>query len=103
MANPLYDLFKQARPKWTTHPDIKVVWEATKKERNNLFHRLEGLQESELYETWNTKTKDAWQTRLLGCMNFIAKPDLPKEFASLEEASLMGQVHQKLKEAIASY
>ncbi|MEB3282156.1 MAG: hypothetical protein VKK42_24890 [Lyngbya sp.] len=96
----LYKLLKQARPEWNTHPDIKVVWEKTKKERNNLFHRLEGLQESELFEAWNTKTPEAWENRLLGCMNFIAQKDLSKPFISLEKASLMAQVHEKLKQLI---
>ncbi|WP_413167976.1 hypothetical protein ACL6C3_14800 [Capilliphycus salinus ALCB114379] len=99
----LYKLLKQARPEWNTHPDIKVVLEDTKKDRNNLFHRLEGLQESELFEAWNTKTPEAWEKRLLGCMNFIAQKDLAKPFSSLEKASLMAQVHEKLKQFIETY
>jgi hypothetical protein len=36
----------------------------------------------------------------LGCLNFIAKEDLPQEFTSLEEASLMFKVHDELENAI---
>jgi len=102
-GDPLYDLFKQARTDSKNCPDIKVAWEVAKDERNNLFHRLDGLQESDLFDAWNTKTKDDWKKRLLGCMNFIAHKDLPKPFTSLEEASLMSQVHPKIEKAIASY
>jgi hypothetical protein len=103
-GDPVYHLFKQARPDWKTNPDIKAVWDVAKDERNNLFHRLDGLQESELFDAWNTKNKEDWKKRLLGCLNFIAQPDLPKPlFTSLEDASLMAQVHQKIEDAIASY
>jgi hypothetical protein len=99
----LYELLKQAKPEWKDNPDIKIVWEVAKEQRNNLFHRLEGLQESDVFEAWDTKTPEDWKKRILGCINFIAKEDLPKEFTSLEEASLMFQVHQELKNAIAQY
>jgi hypothetical protein len=99
-GEPLYELLKQARPEWKDHPDIKTVWEVAKKERNNCFHRLEGLQESEVCEAWDTKNKDEWKKRILGCLNFIAKEDLPQEFTSLEEASLMFKVHDELENAI---
>jgi hypothetical protein len=102
-GDPLYELLRQARPEWNTHPDIKVVWENAKNERNNLFHRLEGLQESELFEAWNTQTSEAWEKRLLGCLNFIANKELTKPFVSLEKASLMAQVHEKLKQLIEAY
>jgi len=98
---PLYELLKQARPDWQNHPDIKVVWEVAKDERNNLFHRLEGLQKLELFEAWNTDNKADWKKRILGCINFIAQGDLSQEFTSLEEASLMAKVHKELVEAIA--
>ncbi len=98
---PLYELLKQARPDWQNDPDIKVVWQVAKDERNNLFHRLEGLQKLELFEAWNTDNEPDWKKRILGCMNFIAQEDLSQEFTSLEEASLMAKVHNELVEAIA--
>jgi hypothetical protein len=100
-GDPIYELLRQARPDWRDHPDIRIVWESAKKERNNCFHQIEGLQESEVFEAWGTKTKQEWKQRILGCLNFIAKEDLPQEFTSLEEASLMHQVHQELEKAIA--
>lgn len=100
-GDPIYELLKQARPDWKDHPDIKIVWESAKKERNNCFHQIEGLQESEVFEAWGTKTKDEWKKRILGCLNFIAKEDLPQKSTSLEDASLMSKVHQELENAIA--
>jgi hypothetical protein len=99
-GDQLYELLKQARPDWQNHPDIKTVWEVAKKERNNCFHRLEGLQES-VFAAWDTQNKDEWKQRILSCMNFIAKQDLLQEFTSLEEASLMAKVHKELVGAIA--
>ncbi|HEY9297572.1 MAG TPA: hypothetical protein VIQ31_14630, partial [Phormidium sp.] len=99
-GDPIYELLKQARPDWKDHPDIKIVWESAKKERNNCFHQIEGLQEPEVFEAWGTQTKDEWKKRILGCLNFIAKEDLPQEFTSLEVASLMFQVHKELEKAI---
>jgi hypothetical protein len=102
-GDQLYELLKQARPDWQNHPGIKTVWEVAKKERNNCFHRLEGLQEPEVFAAWDTQNKDEWKQRILSCMNFIAKQDLPQEFTSLEEASLMAKVHDELVNAIARY
>ena len=96
-GDPIYELLRQARPEWRDHPDIRIVWESAKKERNNCFHQIEGLQESEVFEAWGTKTKDEWKKRILGCLNFIAKEDLPQEFKSLEDASLMFKVHEELE------
>ena len=97
----LYELLKVARPDWKTHHDIKIVWEVAKKERNNCFHSLEGLQKHEVFAAWQTKNEDDWKKRILSCLNFIAKDDLTEEFTSLEEASLMFKVHEDLKKAIA--
>lgn len=104
-GDQLYELLKQARPDWKNHPDIKIVWEVAKKERNNCFHRLEGLQESEVFDAWDTKSKNDWKNRILSCINFIAKEHLPQqqEFTSLEKASLMAKVHDELVDAIARY
>ena len=99
----LYKLLKEARPEWEHHPDIKIVWEVAKDQRNNLFHRLEGLQESDVFEAWDTNNLEDWKKRILGCLNFIAKEDLSKDFISLEEASLMAKVHEQLEKAIANY
>ena len=98
----LYELLKQARPDWQNHPDIKIVWEVASKQRNNDFHRIEGLQESEVFKAWATDNSTDWKKRILGCINFIAQEeDRFQEFTSLEEASLMAKVHKELVEAIA--
>ncbi len=100
-GDPIYELLRQARPDWKDHPHIRRVWEDAKQERNNSFHKIEGLQESEVFEAWGTQTKQEWKQRILGCLNFIAKEDLPQEFKSLEDASLMFKVHKELEDAIA--
>uniref|UniRef100_B8HYU6 Uncharacterized protein n=1 Tax=Cyanothece sp. (strain PCC 7425 / ATCC 29141) TaxID=395961 RepID=B8HYU6_CYAP4 len=97
----LYELLKEARSDWQIDHHIKVVWETTKNQRNELFHRIEGLQTVEVYQAWGTNTVEEWKAKVLGCLNFIAKDDLPQKFESLEEASLMTEVHQELERAIA--
>lgn len=77
-------------------------------ERNNLFHRLEGLQEQELFEAWDTSDPNSWITRVLGCINFISGQDyqfisLEQEESADEVASLMVKVHRELEKAIAKF
>ncbi|OUC16407.1 MAG: hypothetical protein B0A82_01615 [Alkalinema sp. CACIAM 70d] len=74
-------------------------------ERNNLFHRLEGLQEHELFAAWDTSDANLWIMRVLGCLNFIAGQNY--EFISFEQqeacdeaASLMVKVHEEIERAI---
>lgn len=104
-GDPIYDLLKSAKPQCKNNPDVRVVWEGAKTKRNKLFYRLEGLQESELFDAWNTNNEGDWKRRLLGCLNFIAQDDLPegKPFSSLEEASVMARLHGELEKAIAQY
>jgi hypothetical protein len=102
-GDALYKLFKQARPEANDHPDVKVVWKVAIKKRNNLFHRLDGLQEQELFESWNTRTKADWKKRLLACLNFIAQDEISEPFSSLEEASFMAQLHEQLRDKIESF
>jgi hypothetical protein len=102
----LFELLKASHSpgKWHNNDSIKTVAKITKNERNVTFHQLKGLEKSDLFVAWNTGDKDHWEKVLLGCLNFIAQPDLPEPlFTSLEDASLMAQVHQKLEDAIASY
>jgi hypothetical protein len=97
--------------KQNTTPDIFVFGSQIFKKRNDLFHQLKGLQgKEEVFENWRSpnepkwkqNSEGKWKMRVLKCLNFIAKEDLPKEFESLEEASLMAKVHQELERAIAS-
>jgi hypothetical protein len=96
----LYELLRQSRPEWQKDAHVWVVWDIAAKWRNQLFHQLLGLQEEEIYKVWATN-KEGWETRVLGCLNFIAEPQPYPP--SLKEASLMSQVHEELKEAIAQY
>jgi hypothetical protein len=70
--------------------------------RNDLFHQLLGLDQSKVFDFWETDNQVDWEKRIISCLNFIAKEDLPKEFESIEEASLMAQVHEKLEVVIRS-
>ncbi|MDB9510547.1 hypothetical protein PN499_05060 [Kamptonema animale CS-326] len=108
----LFALIREANTNWQSHPCIAIFCNPIDqryqgkdifKERNNLFHRLEGLQNQELFNAWDVANRDEWIARVLCCLNFIAKEDLPQEFTSLEEASLMAKVHDELVEAIKRY
>ncbi|WYM02750.1 MAG: hypothetical protein HEQ19_28010 [Gloeotrichia echinulata CP02] len=75
------------------------VWENLAHERNKLFHKLLGMEKKEVFKAWDTNNNSEWQNRVLGCLNSVSD----KEFKSLEEASLMFEVHQELKAAINNY
>lgn len=98
-STSLYELLKQAKPKWPSHPHIKFVWEVVAKIRNEQFHRLRGLDKKDLFEAWETPNRNGWEERVLSCLNFVSE----QKFTSLKEASLMSIVHEELKEAISSY
>lgn len=95
-----------------TTPDIFIFGTQVFQKRNDLFHQLKGLQgKEEVFDNWRSQNEKQWRTdpegewkkRVLTCLNFIAKENLPndKEFKLLEEASLMVKVHQELEKAIA--
>jgi hypothetical protein len=73
--------------------------------RNELFHKLEGLQDrNSVFKAWEifNDSEEEWETRVLNCLNFISQ----EEFKSIEESSLMSQVYKDLEKvikAIASY
>ena len=78
------------------------------KKRNDLFHQLKGLMgQEEVFENWRSKnekkwegrSEEKWKMRVVNCLNFISD----QNFKSLEEASLMSQVHEELVEAIDRY
>jgi hypothetical protein len=112
----LFALLREARrQEWSTNPNISLFCKTLDRnysgndifdERNNLFHRLEGLQEKELFEDWDASDSDTWIARVLGCLNFISGQNyqfIPFEQRETydEAASLMVQVHQALEKAIA--
>ena len=86
--------------------ELKIFWDNDKEnnvseKRNFIVHQIQGMSETNLWDFWGVSTPEEWEYRLLKFLNFIAKEDLLKQFDSLEEASLMVKVHQKLGEAIA--
>ncbi|PSB00562.1 hypothetical protein [Merismopedia glauca] len=97
----LFSLLEASSPKnlWQKNSDIQVVAGDTREERNSIFHCLRGLQEENLFKAWDTRDRAGWEARLVSCLNFVSG----EKFQSLKKASLMANIHEKLKEAIASY
>ncbi|NJR51620.1 MAG: hypothetical protein HC780_20550 [Leptolyngbyaceae cyanobacterium CSU_1_3] len=80
-----YGLLEQIKPGFKDHQDCQIALDSAKDQRNVISHHIEGLQEEEVFQAWETKNLEAWAGRVLRCLNFIAD----KDFRSLEEASLM--------------
>ena len=101
----LYTLFRIEKPNCQNLIDFKRFWaqDGISDKRNKNFHQLQGLSEVEVFKDWEVENLEQWEKRVLVYLNFIAKDDLPQEFTSLEEASLMEKLHQEIEEAIASY
>ncbi len=92
--------------KQNTTPDIFIFGNLVFKKRNDLFHQLKGLEGQEkVFENWQSPNEPKWKQdpeghwklRVLKCLNFICE----ENFSSLEEASLLVKVHQKIERAIA--
>ena len=91
--------------------DVWIFGNIVIKRRNDLFHNIKGLNSQEnVFAVWRSsnepqwkeKPEEKWKTRILNCLNFIVKEDFPEGFATLEQASLMAQVHRELTKAIVS-
>lgn len=97
----LFTLIEASHPQneWNQNSDIQVVVGNTIEERNATFHCLRGLDEKEVFQAWKTDSKEKWETRVLGCLNFVSK----QKFVSLKSASLMAKVHDELVDAIEHY
>jgi hypothetical protein len=80
------------------HP-ISIVWVQLADERNELFHRLKGVSEDEVYSAWGRKKRDQWGTLLFDCVQLISNTH-GEGFRSLKQGSLMAPVHQDLEDAI---
>lgn len=97
---PLYALLRADRTTWRQDcRELSKFTDEIARRRNKLFHRLRGLQRSEVFEAWNVDESEAWKARILRYLNFVSE----KQFESLEQASLMVEVHKELEEAIAAY
>ena len=95
----LISLFTLARPDYKQHRDIQAYVGDTQNNRNVLFHGLEGLERKEVFESWGCENQEAWENRVLSCLNFMTG----QEFDRLQQASLMSTVHQVIAEGIANY
>ncbi|MBE9094721.1 hypothetical protein [Tychonema sp. LEGE 07203] len=97
-GKPLFDLLKASySAEWNLNPHIQIFASNTRDERNSTFHSLSGLQEEDVFKAWNTKSREEWESRVLGCLNFVSQ----QKFVSLKSASLMAKVHDELVNAIA--
>ena len=88
-----------AKPGYKQNRDIQKFWDVAKNWRNQLFHRLLGLEKKQVFSAWETYTQKEWESRVLSCLNFLSG----QHFSALSESSLMAQVHEELLEAIAAY
>jgi hypothetical protein len=98
-TDPLYELIANIFPDWESNQNMKIFNKYTRDRRNNLFHQLSGMEESEVFKAWDTNNNMQWQSRVLGCLNFVSG----EKFTSLKKASLMSDLHQELEEAIKNY
>ncbi|EFA73047.1 hypothetical protein CRD_00619 [Raphidiopsis brookii D9] len=97
-------MLKEAKPECEVEGNIMSIFvgETGKKvrdKRNELFHKLLGLKETDVFEAWDTTDKDSWKTKVLDCLNFVSD----QSFKSLEEVSVMYKVHQLLNEMLNDY
>ena len=95
----LIQLVQIAKPNYQDCSEINIFSKKTKPRRNQLFHRLLGLDKGEVFQAWDAQNRGEWESRVLGCLNFLSEQD----FTSLADASLMSQVHEELWEAINDY
>jgi len=108
-GKPLFELLKESESskKIVKNADIsEILCGGILVERNTIFHQLKGLDQDQLYRAWgfsNLADSAKWESRVLGCLNFIVNIDLPdnfKNFKSPKDVSLMAIVHQELEKAI---
>jgi hypothetical protein len=103
----LCKLFRSCRSEYKQEcEDLKIFWDSDKEKnvsekRNFIVHQVQGMSKEDLWAFWGVSTSEGWEERMLKFLNFIAKDYLPKEFKSLEQASLIVNVNEKLKQAIA--
>ena len=96
----LRDLLAAAIPEAERSEDFKAFWNSAREKRNNLSHRLGGLEKKKLFQAWGKDIKDAeqWQHRILNCLNLLTG-----ESKSLSQASLFSEIHRQVVHAIANY
>lgn len=80
------------------HP-ISIVWVQLADERNELFHRLKGASEDEVYSAWGCEKRDQWGKLLFDCVQLVSNTH-GEGFKSLKQGSLMASVHKDLEDTI---
>jgi len=94
----LYDLLRKGKPDWRLKcEDLPVFTDQIAPKRNKLFHRLKGLEVSDVFQEWKVNDLEELEVRIRRYLNFITD----QSFNSLTKASLMSKVHQELERAIA--
>jgi len=101
---PLYGstldtIFQSANKNYSDDSDIIQFFDHVKEWRNQVFHRLIGLDKIDVFDAWGTENKERWSNRVLGCLNFISG----KSFKSLQEASMMPENHEIIHDKISQY
>ncbi len=79
--------------------DFEYFWsDDCKHIRNRFSHRLGGMSEQELLQAWGADIQDRsqWQLRIVACLNILTG----QSFASLHQASLFAQVHDRIRRSI---
>lgn len=67
--------------------------------RNRLYHRFKHLATGDLFNAWEVGNQKDWENKILYFLNFLSG----QNYSSLEEASLMAEYHQKIKDLILTY
>ena len=80
------------------HP-IGIVWDQLADERNELFHRLKGITEKEVYTAWGCKDPQQWAQLLLNCVRLVSNTQ-DENFKSLKQASLITPIHENIETEI---
>ena len=100
---PLYALLRADRKNWKKEcKDLSVFTDKIAPRRNKLFHRLLGLQTSELFEIWDVKDSVEWEARIFRYLNFVAEQKQFDSLIGMHEASLMARVHKELVREIGA-
>jgi hypothetical protein len=109
----LYHFFKHA-PRTQVNDDLYEFGNNVFERRNQLFHKIEGLQDTKaVFDFWgvssienepiwkgdNLSDEQKWKKRVLGCLDCISVKK--SKTLTLEESSLMAEVHQKIEKVIA--
>jgi hypothetical protein len=96
-----FPLYRTDRKNWKKDcKDLSTFTDKIAPKRNKLFHRLLGLQISELLEIWDVKDSDEWERRILRHLNFVSEQKQFDSFIALQKVSLMARVHEELVKEI---